>query len=163
FLHTYLTRPMHVLGAAGLVSMGLGGVSLLATVWMKYLMHPRVLMTGNPLLLLSVMLELVGVQFISMGLIGELLTRTYFESERKFALRIQGTLPRAVPLESVAGVQDVGGGVGKGSTDVGDVSWVAPTTGFTTACWVPGTPAHSWQAVAAGGTSIGRQGMQLAA
>jgi aminobenzoyl-glutamate utilization protein B len=55
------------------------------------------------------------------------------------------------------------GQVGKGSTDVGDVSWVAPTAGFTTACWVPGTPAHSWQAVAAGGTTIGRKGMILAA
>jgi aminobenzoyl-glutamate utilization protein B len=55
------------------------------------------------------------------------------------------------------------GQVGKGSTDVGDVSWVVPTTGFSTACWVPGTPGHSWQAVAAGGTSIGRKGMELAA
>jgi aminobenzoyl-glutamate utilization protein B len=53
--------------------------------------------------------------------------------------------------------------VGRGSTDVGDVSWVVPTSGFSTACWVPGTPAHSWQACAAGGTSIGRKGMQLAA
>src|SRR5262249_2912216 len=55
------------------------------------------------------------------------------------------------------------GTLGKGSTDVGDVSWVVPTTGFMTACWVPGTTAHSWQAVAAGGMSIGRQGMDLAA
>ena len=50
-----------------------------------------------------------------------------------------------------------------GSTDVGDVSWVVPTTGFTTACWVPGTPGHSWQAVACGGTTIGKKGMLLAA
>ena len=50
-----------------------------------------------------------------------------------------------------------------GSTDVGDVSWVVPTAGFTTACWVPGTPGHSWQAVACGGTTIGKKGMQLAA
>jgi len=50
-----------------------------------------------------------------------------------------------------------------GSTDVGDVSWLVPTVGFTTATWVPGTPAHSWQAVAAGGMSIGYKGMQLAA
>src|SRR6185437_907803 len=68
FLHSYLTRPMHVLGTAGLVSMGLGLVSLLGTMAMKYLLDPPVFMTGNPLLLLSVMLELVGVQFISMGL-----------------------------------------------------------------------------------------------
>jgi aminobenzoyl-glutamate utilization protein B len=49
-----------------------------------------------------------------------------------------------------------------GSTDVGDVSWLVPTVGFTTATWVPGTPAHSWQAVAAGGMSIGHKGMDLA-
>ena len=52
---------------------------------------------------------------------------------------------------------------GAGSTDVGDVSWTVPTAGFSTATWVPGTPAHSWQAVAAGGMSIGMKGMQNAA
>lgn len=50
-----------------------------------------------------------------------------------------------------------------GSTDVGDVSWNTPTAGLRTATWVPGTSAHSWQAVAAGGTSIGHKGMLLAA
>jgi aminobenzoyl-glutamate utilization protein B len=49
------------------------------------------------------------------------------------------------------------------STDVGDVSWLVPTTGLSTATWVPGTSAHSWQAVAAGGTSIGHKGMMVAA
>ena len=50
-----------------------------------------------------------------------------------------------------------------GSTDVGDISWVVPTAGLRTATWVPGTGAHSWQAVAAGGTSIGTKGMMVAA
>jgi aminobenzoyl-glutamate utilization protein B len=50
-----------------------------------------------------------------------------------------------------------------GSTDVGDVSYVVPTVGFSTATWVPGTPAHSWQAVACGGTEIGIKGMMVAA
>ena len=49
------------------------------------------------------------------------------------------------------------------STDVGDVSFVVPTAGIRVATWVPGTPAHSWQAVAAGGTSIGLKGMMVAA
>jgi aminobenzoyl-glutamate utilization protein B len=49
-----------------------------------------------------------------------------------------------------------------GSTDVGDVSFVVPTVGFGSATWVPGTPAHSWQAVAAGGTTIGKKGMLVA-
>ncbi len=52
---------------------------------------------------------------------------------------------------------------GMGSTDVGDVSWQVPTTGLRTATWVPGTAAHSWQAIAAGGTSIGSKGMLVAA
>lgn len=49
------------------------------------------------------------------------------------------------------------------STDVGDVSFAVPTVGFGTATWVPGTAAHSWQAVAAGGTGIGNKGMMVAA
>jgi hypothetical protein len=91
FLHSYLTRPMHVLGLAGLVSMGLGVVSLLATVAMKW-HNPEMWMTRNPFLLLSVMLELIGVQFLSMGLIGELLTRTYFESQGKTPYVVRNTI-----------------------------------------------------------------------
>jgi aminobenzoyl-glutamate utilization protein B len=52
---------------------------------------------------------------------------------------------------------------GYGSTDVGDLSWLVPTAGARIATWVPGTSAHSWQAVAAGGTSIGLKGTKLAA
>jgi glycosyltransferase involved in cell wall biosynthesis len=92
FLHTYLTRPMHVMGLAGLASMGLGGLSLLAVAWMKYCAAHSVNMTGNPFLLLSALLELVGVQFISMGLLGELLARTYFESQGKSSYVVRATL-----------------------------------------------------------------------
>ncbi|MBE9489795.1 MAG: amidohydrolase [Bacteroidetes bacterium] len=49
------------------------------------------------------------------------------------------------------------------STDVGDVSFTVPTVGMSAATWVPGTPGHSWQAVASGGTSIGTKGMMIAA
>jgi aminobenzoyl-glutamate utilization protein B len=87
----------------------------------------------------------------------------YDEEEQKFAARIQSTLTDPPPLDSIRQVADVSGKAGTGSTDVGDVSWVVPTAGFMTACFVPGTPGHSWQAVAAGGTSIGRKGMRLAA
>lgn len=93
----------------------------------------------------------------------ELCDLKYSDDDRHFALRIQATLSKPPPLASITEVRDSGGEVSKGSTDVGDVSWVVPTAGFTTACYVPGTPAHSWQAVAAGGSSIGRQGMHLAA
>ena len=46
---------------------------------------------------------------------------------------------------------------------MGDLTWLVPTGGFRTATWVPGTSAHSWQAVASGGTSIGLKGAKLAA
>lgn len=87
----------------------------------------------------------------------------YDDAETKFALRLQETLERVVPLSSINDVKKFSGGVGKGSTDVSDVSWVVPTGGFSAACWVPGTPGHSWQAVACGGTTIGKKGMVLAA
>ena len=87
----------------------------------------------------------------------------YDNQQREFAQRIQQTLTKPLPLDIISEVFDTSGEVGKGSTDVGDVSWVIPTAGFTTACFVPGTTSHSWQAVAASGMSIGKQGMQLAA
>jgi aminobenzoyl-glutamate utilization protein B len=52
---------------------------------------------------------------------------------------------------------------GGGSSDVGDVSYVVPTVGLTAATWIPGTPAHSWQAVACSGKEIGTKGMLVAA
>ena len=87
----------------------------------------------------------------------------YTDEDIKFALKLQATMPRPQALDEIHRVNDRSGTIGKGSTDVGDVSWVVPTTGFSTACWVPGTPGHSWQAVACGGTDIAKKGMVLAA
>jgi aminobenzoyl-glutamate utilization protein B len=89
---------------------------------------------------------------------------TYDRAERDFALTLRATLGDDLPpLGSAGEVAPFAYVQGMGSTDVGDVSWLVPTVGFTTATWVPGTPAHSWQAVAAGGMSIGYKGMLLAA
>ena len=81
----------------------------------------------------------------------------------KFAVRLQETFSEKAAIEDIGRVFDSSGKSSGGSTDVGDVSWVVPVTGFSTACWVPGTPGHSWQAVASGGTTIGKKGMNLAA
>jgi aminobenzoyl-glutamate utilization protein B len=97
------------------------------------------------------------------GNLRSLLQLKYSPEETQFALKLQETMLKPQPLEKITEVVNTSGDVGKGSTDVGDVSWVVPTAGFSTACWVPGTPGHSWQAVACGGMSIGRQGMLLAA
>ena len=89
---------------------------------------------------------------------------TYSAEEQAFAEALRATLrsPR-LDLGSQGEVRPFQFRQGMGSTDVGDVSWNVPTAGFRTATWVPGTPAHSWQAVAAGGMSIGHKGMMLAA
>lgn len=87
----------------------------------------------------------------------------YDAEETRFAVRLQESFAEKVPLDDITRVFDSSGKSSGGSTDVGDVSWVVPVTGFSTACWVPGTPGHSWQAVACGGTTIGKKGMNLAA
>ena len=89
----------------------------------------------------------------------------YDDGEKEFADKIAKSLGyESADLDmavSIAPYKTIG--TAFGSTDVGDVSFVVPTVGLNTATWVPGTPAHSWQAVAAGGTSIGYKGMMVAA
>jgi aminobenzoyl-glutamate utilization protein B len=89
----------------------------------------------------------------------------YTPEEVKFAEQISTSQGMGIrEIMSAAQVDPLATeGGGGGSTDVGDVSWNVPTVGLRTATWVPGTPAHSWQAVAAGGMSIGRKGMMVAA
>lgn len=90
----------------------------------------------------------------------------YDDQELAFADSILQTLNRPeITLDQASQIRpfDPSPSVYPASTDVGDVSWVAPTTGLRTATWVPGTSAHSWQAVAAGGMGIGKKGMLVAA
>ena len=88
----------------------------------------------------------------------------YNEEETIFAKSLRATLDNPnLELGSEKNIQPFEEKVGRGSTDVGGISWVVPTAGFRTATWVPGTPGHSWQAVACGGMSIGHKGMMNAA
>ena len=91
---------------------------------------------------------------------------SYTTEEVEFAKKIQATF--GYKVDSIASAQQVkpikeDNNSGGGSTDVGDVSYAVPTVGLSAATWVPGTPAHSWQAVACGGTDIGAKGMMVAA
>lgn len=90
---------------------------------------------------------------------------TWTAEERAFGEAMTKHLPPTkLTLDSVKQVQPYkGDNASGGSTDVSDVSWVTPTVGMVAATWVPGTPAHSWQAVAAGGTSIADKGGVVAA
>lgn len=78
FLNKFLHRPMHLFGYGGLMCLGTGG--LMAT----YLTALKLFgadIGGRPLLLLSVMLILIGVQLLGMGILGELLVRIYHEPQ----------------------------------------------------------------------------------
>ena len=88
----------------------------------------------------------------------------YNRKEKAFAEKIYKTLRSpSLDLSSAKEVQSYEFTKGKGSTDVGDVSWMVPTAGLRVATWIPGTSAHTWQAVSAGGMSIGMKGMMNAA
>ena len=88
----------------------------------------------------------------------------YTAVEQAFAKGIQETLGSAArPLGSQEKIEAFAMHQSYASSDNGDVSWVTPMAHLRTATWVPGTSAHSWQAVAAGGMSIGTKGMIVAA
>ncbi len=81
FLLSYGTRPMHIFGLLGLLSGGLGMLIGAYLTWIKLAYGAAI--ADRPLLLLAVLLIVLGVQFISLGLIGELVVRTYYEAQSK--------------------------------------------------------------------------------
>ena len=89
---------------------------------------------------------------------------TYNDFEQSFAEEIHAGFARpGLPLGSQEEVQPFSVGMFYASTDVGDVSVAVPTVGLSTATWVPGTSAHTWQSTAASGMTIGYKGAQVAA
>ena len=113
---------------------------------------------NNPLLVNETLAKVMDAKLRQVGGV------EYTAAERAWAEQIQESLGDAAkPLESAAEIGPYNKSLGYGSTDVGDVSWATPTVGVRTATWVPGTSAHSWQAVAASGHSIGHKGTVVAA
>jgi aminobenzoyl-glutamate utilization protein B len=91
---------------------------------------------------------------------------SYTPEEQAFAEEVRKTLAEdpSAPLGSQEKVQPERiGAVGGASTDLADVSWNVPTVSMTAATFVPGVPAHSWQATACAGGTIGVKGMIVAA
>lgn len=81
FLLNYATRPLHIFGLLGLASGG-GGFLIGIYLTVQKLFYGEAI-GGRPLLLLAVLLIFIGFQFITMGLLGEMLARTYHESQNK--------------------------------------------------------------------------------
>jgi glycosyltransferase involved in cell wall biosynthesis len=89
FLLDYSTRPLQFFGLLGLAGTGTGFLLALFLLIDKFFYHQAIMTEHGPLVLLSVALFISGIQFISMGLLGEITSRTYYESQNKaiYALR----------------------------------------------------------------------------
>ena len=93
---------------------------------------------------------------------------TMTEAQKDFALKLQKTLgtesaPSLDLTKEVQPLKPFDPNAPAASTDVGDISWNVPTIGFRAATFVPGVAAHTWQAAASAGMSIGQDGMVVAA
>jgi len=83
FLLDYSTRPLHFFGLLSLLGMGAGSGIGLFLLYEKLWLHRAIMLAHGPLLFVAMLLFLTGVQFLSVGLLGEMLSRTYYESQKK--------------------------------------------------------------------------------
>src|ERR1700733_8269887 len=97
FLLRYMTRPLHFFGPAGLLGMIVGGGILGVLFVEKVLFGVSLFAQHGPLLILGMMLSLFGVQLLAMGLVGELLMRTHFESRVEPMYRVERVTGASVP------------------------------------------------------------------
>lgn len=86
FLTTYYSRPMHFFGMAGFVSIAFGCTTCVWALVLKFGWDVSFILT--PLPLLTALFLIVGVQFVLMGIIAEMITRTYYESQGKTTYRV---------------------------------------------------------------------------
>ena len=94
FMKKFLTRPMHVFGLLGLISMVAGGGIAIHLTFIKLAFHADI---GNrPLLILAVLLLVAGVQLFCFGLLAELLMRTYHESQGRPIYRVREVVAKNV-------------------------------------------------------------------
>src|SRR5579862_7555354 len=89
FLLRYMTRPLHFFGPAGLLGVITGGGILTVLFAKKVLFGTSIFVQHGPLLILGMMLCLFGVQLLAVGLVGELLMRTHFESRENPVYRLE--------------------------------------------------------------------------
>lgn len=81
FLGSYFTKPLYAIGGIGLITMLFSLLLALFVLFQKYFFG--IYVHRNPLILLAIMSFMVSIQFIAIGLLAELLTRTYYESQKK--------------------------------------------------------------------------------
>jgi glycosyltransferase involved in cell wall biosynthesis len=81
FLISYSTRPLHIFGLLGMTMGSLGAAVCAWLAWVKFVQHEGI--SNRPLLLFGILFILTGVQLVTTGLVAEMLSRTYHESQDK--------------------------------------------------------------------------------
>jgi glycosyltransferase involved in cell wall biosynthesis len=94
FLLRYLTRPLHFFGMLSLVCFAFGSGALSYLAWEKLQGH-SIFLEHGPLLLMAVVAVLAGIQLVSTGLIGEILTRIYFEGQQRRIYSVSRVIGRS--------------------------------------------------------------------
>lgn len=96
FLLKYFTRPMHFFGSVGFICGGLGGAIAGFLMYDKFVLGHHIMLDHGPLLIAGAMLLLTGIQLFCTGLIGEVLIRTYFESQNRPIYSIREIISQGV-------------------------------------------------------------------
>lgn len=148
--------------------------SVLADIWERILKISQgaALMTGTTVEVTDVLSDanIIGndaLAAVAQKNLEEVGGFTISDSEKAFAVELQKTLgidtvPSLDQTDLIEPLRPPDPNAPSASTDVGDVSWNVPTIGFNTATFVPGVAAHTWQAAASAGMSIGQNGMEVA-
>ncbi|HEV2305215.1 MAG TPA: glycosyltransferase family 2 protein [Candidatus Acidoferrales bacterium] len=89
FMLRYMLRPLHLFGPTGVICFLSGGVILLVLFVEKIVSHVQLFVQHGPLLIFGVLLCLFGLQFLAVGLVGELMMRNYFEAHQKPIYRLE--------------------------------------------------------------------------
>ncbi len=87
FLSGYSTKPLQIFGFWGMLTGGIGTIIGLYLAYVRFILREGI--WGRPLLFLSMLLIFMGVQLVSLGLLGEMISRTYHESSKKRIYRVR--------------------------------------------------------------------------
>lgn len=103
FMLRFFNRPIRFFGSVGLFFAGLGGVLLAWLAYARLVMHHAI---GNrPVLLAAVLLVLMGVQFITLGLLGELVIRAYYAGQGRRPYHVRRALVECTPEHHICGLE----------------------------------------------------------
>jgi glycosyltransferase involved in cell wall biosynthesis len=119
FLLSYSTKPLHFFGLFGIFGTIAGGLLGIFLVAKKVLFGTEIMGEHAPLVFMAMTLIIAGVQFLSIGLLGEMLARTYYESQNKRIYAVREIKSWHEPLESL---------LGNGNNHRDRIAWSMPST-----------------------------------